>query len=132
MKRSIPKRSRCPTLKSPRSTSSATLSMATGTTRSHLGEELIDLFIYGQLLRFSSTFRPSTIEVHASTLMVTAQTKTIEALGSVDNWGSKGRGPWQVRGSASVNNSLGQLESLSATYVTTTPHTDELRYAEAS
>src|SRR5262245_61635434 len=51
MKRSIPKRSKCPTLKSPRSTSSATLSMATGTTRSHLGEKLIDLFIYGQLLR---------------------------------------------------------------------------------
>src|SRR5262245_41437803 len=50
MKRSIPKRSRCPTLKLPQSTSSATLSMATGTTRSHLGEELIDLFIYGQLL----------------------------------------------------------------------------------
>src|SRR5262249_28604741 len=50
MKRSTPKRSRCPTLNSPQSTSSATLSMAIGTTRSHLGEELIDLFIYGQLL----------------------------------------------------------------------------------
>src|SRR5215468_3882411 len=54
MKRSIPKRSRCPTLKSPQSTSSATLSMATGTTRSHLGEELIDLFFYGQFLRLHS------------------------------------------------------------------------------
>src|SRR5215470_14396639 len=50
MKRSTPKRSRCPTLSSPQSTSSATLSMATGTTRSHLGEEQIDLFIYGRLL----------------------------------------------------------------------------------
>src|SRR4029450_11158304 len=50
MKRSTLKRSRCPTPSSPRSTSSATLSMATGTTRSHLGEELIDLFIYGRLI----------------------------------------------------------------------------------
>src|SRR5262249_18448780 len=51
MKRSTPMPSRCQTLSSPQSTSSATHSTATGTTRLNLGAEQIDLLIYGRLLR---------------------------------------------------------------------------------
>ena len=91
------------------------------------------LLLAGDLpgLRFSSTFKASTSEARASTLVVSTQERPIEAAAGVDNWGSKGRGPWQARGSGSVNNLLRQHELLSTMYVTSAPHTDELRYVEA-
>ena len=51
MRRSTRKVSRSPTPSSPRSTSPATPSTASGTIRSRLGEEPIDFFIYGRALR---------------------------------------------------------------------------------
>ncbi len=83
-------------------------------------------------LKFSSTFQPSKSEPRASTLVVTVTTKPVDALVSGDNWGSNGRGPWQARASASLNNALGLHESISGTYATVVPNTEQLRYAEGT
>ena len=83
-------------------------------------------------LKFSSTFKPSASEPRSSTLLVSVEKKPIDALARIDNWGSKGRGPWQARAGGSLNNVFGQHESVSLTYVTTAPETEQLRYVEGS
>ncbi|AGK57057.1 hemolysin activation/secretion protein [Hyphomicrobium denitrificans 1NES1] len=83
-------------------------------------------------LTFSSTFKPSGLHAKASTLIVSAATKPVSAEASVDNWGSKGRGPWEAIVSGTANNWLGLHEALSMRYATAVPSTNQLQYWEGT
>lgn len=83
-------------------------------------------------LALSSTFRASERNPKASTLVVSVKAKPISAEASVDNRGSKGRGPWQASVAGSLNNILGWHESIGVKLATAMPATEQLRYFEGS
>lgn len=83
-------------------------------------------------LTFSSTFKPSSANPRASTLMVSVREKRVDAEASIDNRGSKGRGPWQARVAGTANNWLGLHEAITVNYATAVPSMDQLQFIEGT
>jgi hemolysin activation/secretion protein len=76
------------------------------------------LLLLGDLPGFKVTtsLKPSTTQLAASTLVVEVTYKPLEVGGRVDNHGSIARGPGEFLASATVNNILGAHEAFTATY----------------
>jgi hemolysin activation/secretion protein len=91
------------------------------------------LLLLGDLPGFkvSTTLKPSTTQLAASTLVVDVTEKPLDLLGRADNFGSRARGPEQFLGSATVNNILGVHEAFNVTYAGAF-QLRELQYAAAS
>jgi hemolysin activation/secretion protein len=91
------------------------------------------LLLAGDLpgLKFSTSLQPSKHARGASTLVVEATEKRIDANGHIDNRGTPARGPFEYFGSATFNNFLGQHEALTLTYAGVVP-LEELNYAALS
>src|SRR5262249_1849124 len=83
------------------------------------------LLLLGDLpgIKVSTSLRPSTTQLAASTLVVEVTEKPIDAAGRVDNHGSKSRGPGEFLGSATLNNMLRVHEAFTMAYA----GTDQLR-----
>ena len=75
----------------------------------------------------TSQFKASTANPNASTLIVDATAKPVEASAQVDNRGTEARGPWEYLVSATFNDLLGIHEALTATYAAALP-ASELQY----
>ena len=88
------------------------------------------LLLAGDLpgVHVSSRFQPSPGNSGASTLIVNATEKPVDASAELDNRGTEARGPWEFQTSATFNNLFGQHEAISATYAGAT-NIDELQYA---
>lgn len=76
----------------------------------------------------TSRFRASADNRGASTLIVEATEKTIDAEARIDNRGTEARGPWQYLASATLNNMFGQHEAFTGTYAGAI-EVSELQYA---
>ncbi len=81
-------------------------------------------------LHLTSVLRPSESNPRAATLVVEATTKHIDASASVDNRGSKGRGPIQYVLQGAAHNLVRLHESIGVTYASV-PNADELTYFAA-
>lgn len=75
------------------------------------------LLLAGDLpgLDVSSRFEASAANERASTLIVDATEKPLDAFVQIDNRGTDARGPWQASVGVTVSNLLGQHESVSLT-----------------
>jgi hemolysin activation/secretion protein len=91
------------------------------------------LLLAGDLpgLNVSSRLEPSATNPRASTLVVDVTEKLVDAAAWLDNWGSEGRGPYQYRLNGTLNNLLGQHETVSVTYGGSV-ETGELQYLTSS
>lgn len=91
------------------------------------------LLLAGDLpgLNVSSRLEPSATNPRASTLVVDVSEKLVDGAAWLDNWGSEGRGPYQYRLHGTLNNLLGQHESVAATYGGSV-ETGELQYLTSS
>jgi hemolysin activation/secretion protein len=76
----------------------------------------------------SSTFKASTDNSSASTLIVQATEKPLSVDVRIDNRGTEARGPWEFLGSATLNNLFRQHEAFTATYAGAL-ELSELQYA---
>lgn len=87
------------------------------------------LLLAGDLpgLKVSSRFQASKENENASTLVVDATEKPVDAWAQIDNRGTEARGPWEVDAGATFNDLLGLNEAVTATYAAALP-TDELQY----
>ena len=83
-------------------------------------------------LNFSSMFKPSATTANASTLIVTMHEKPISVEASIDNRGSKGRGPWQAQAAGTASNWLGLHEAITAKYATAVPSMDQLQFVQGT
>ncbi|MFX3679933.1 MAG: ShlB/FhaC/HecB family hemolysin secretion/activation protein [Hyphomicrobiales bacterium] len=80
-------------------------------------------------LTFGSTLEPSRTTAGASRLLVTVERSPVDAMATTDNFGSEGRGPYQLSGTLTLNNAFRQHERLSAT-VAGSFETEELLYGQ--
>ncbi|MBX9861167.1 MAG: hypothetical protein K2Y42_00315 [Hyphomicrobium sp.] len=78
-------------------------------------------------LELTSTLTPSPTQSGAATLVVDAKSKPIDAVATIDNRGSEGRGPVQYVLQGTANNAFGLNESIGVTYASV-PDADELTY----
>ena len=67
-------------------------------------------------LDVSSTFRASTSNPNASTLIVETTAEPVDAYAQIDNRGTEGRGPWEFSSGVTFNNLLGLNEAVGVTY----------------
>jgi hemolysin activation/secretion protein len=88
------------------------------------------LLLAGDLpgIAVTSSFRASADNSGASTLVVQATEKPLDAAARIDDRGTAARGPWEFLTSATVNNLFGQHEALTVTYAGAV-QTNELQYA---
>jgi hemolysin activation/secretion protein len=88
------------------------------------------LLLAGDLpgLKLSTRLQPSKHARGASTLVVEATERRIDANAHIDNRGTPARGPFEYFGAATFNNLLGQHEALTLTYAGVVP-LQELNYA---
>lgn len=82
-------------------------------------------------LKFTTSLRPSRTETSASTLVVEATEKPLDANARVDNRGTPSQGPYQFLTSATFNNILKQHEALTLSYAGASP-LKQLQYIAAN
>jgi hemolysin activation/secretion protein len=81
-------------------------------------------------LKFTTTLKASETSKGAATLIVELTEKPVEWLARIDNRGTQARGPLQVLVSPTINNLMGQHESIALSYATVSPP-KELQYVAA-
>jgi hemolysin activation/secretion protein len=102
----------------------------TGERPSNIKTVMRYLLLAGDLpgIDVTSRFEASASNPNASTLVVEATEKPVEATAEIDNRGTDARGPWQFLVSGTFNNLLHQHEALTATFAGTS-QLSELQYA---
>jgi hemolysin activation/secretion protein len=81
-------------------------------------------------LKFSTTLKASPTNKGAATLLVEVVEKPVDWLGRADNRGTLARGPLQFLMSPTINNLMGQHESIALSYAAVAPP-KELQYVAA-
>jgi hemolysin activation/secretion protein len=81
-------------------------------------------------LKFTTTLKASPTAKGAATLVVEVVEKPVDWLARIDNRGTRARGPLQFLISPTINNLMGQHESISLSYASVSP-IKELQYVAA-